>query len=185
MNINEAKEFYFSYDGNAFWMEREEPEKYKGYRNLSIAAAIQKQWDEELVCEKLRNLWSKPDRVWRIHESIIRILLRNPDDYEDLGSKLLDEMEKMPTLDKQSRTLIIENMAGQNADLDNGGVYYFCNYTNLGKRMNEITGKIMDFSYDQETDTIDSVKLQDRLERAKDRYRESYQKWSQNGEKYN
>jgi len=32
----------------------------------------------------------------------------------------------------------------------------------------------MDFAYDQETDTIDSVKLQNRLERAKDRYKESY-----------
>ena len=181
MCINEAKEFYFSYDGNGFWMEREEPDKFKEYCSLAIAATIQKQWDEELVCEKLRHLWSQPDRVWRIHESIIRILLRKPNNSECLGSKLLDEMEKMPMLDKQSKTLIIENMAGQNADMDNGGVYYFCNYTNLGNRMNEITRKIMDFAYDQETDTIDSVKLQDRLERAKDRYRESYQKWSQHG----
>lgn len=181
MQLSEAKDMYFQYTGNDFFMGREEPQKYREYRSLNISEIIKRQWDEELVHNLLESLWDQPDRIWILHQRIIEILMREPPNMEYLGSKLLDEMEHMPKLDVLNKTLVIENMAGRNEKLNDGGVYFFCKYTKLGKRMNEITEKIMDFSCDQEANMSNSRITPDRLNRAKARYRESYQKWRHNG----
>ena len=177
MQLSEAKEMYFLYIGNYYWMQREEPERFNEFHSLRIPETVRRQWDEEMIRDRLRNLWDEPDQVWRKHESMIMILRRRPPNMEELGSKLLDEMEHMPAkLDALSKIYVIENMAGQNTFLNDGGVCFFCSYTKLEKRMNEIMERLMDFPIDPETDK--DGKLQDRLNRAKARYRESWQKWS-------
>ena len=169
MRIEEAKQMYFAYCGNEYWMQREEPAKFEAFRSLRIPDATISRWNAELAEDNIRRLWDQPDRAWRRHDTLLRCLLRRPDGYERLGAMLLDQMEHVPEIDEHQRILIIENMAGQNCDLDNGGVYFFCRYTGLGKRMEEVMEKFMDFPCELK---------RERLERARELYRKSLQKWS-------
>ena len=169
MWIEEAKQLFFYYCGSEYWMQREEPSKHEAFRSLHIPDATISQWNAELAEDRIRRLWDQPDRAWRNHDTALRALLRRPVGYERLGEMLLDRMEHVPEISEHERVLIIENMAGQNRDLDNGGVYFFCRYTGLGKRMEEVMEKFMDFPCERELD---------RLGRAKELYRKSLRKWS-------
>ena len=125
MNRAEAQELYNKYNGQAFFMAREEPDKYREFSRQY--GFDHPDWDEELIRHGFDTLWGDPKHVWIRHHSILVTLRRGWLDPEYWGGRMLDEMEKMPAaLDKQNRILILQNMAGENRDLDDGWVYLFC-----------------------------------------------------------
>ena len=49
MTVDEAKEFYFKYNGYMFHMDREEPHTYAAFKQLEISSDTLREWDEELL----------------------------------------------------------------------------------------------------------------------------------------
>lgn len=170
MTLQEAKEFYFQYDGFSFHMGREEPAKYNSFMMLGVGKGTLREWDEELLEGLFESLWSDQQRVWVLHGKILKIIARGNCDAEKQLQRLLDEMEKMAGLDLLTATLIIENMAGRNESMNDGGVYVFRRYFALSGRMNEVTGRIIEScSANHDVD--------ERFEEAVRRYRNAYSKW--------
>lgn len=176
MTLKEAEEYYKKYDGHGFHMYREEPEIYQVFQDLHIPNTRTKQWDSELTEDYFKKMWMDPDRVWTIHDRLIDILIRSKNKaYID---RLLCEMEKMESLSKKNKVLIIENMAGRNAALE-GGCMLVCRNTDYGIRMDRIMKRIMDFSCD-ERDNIEIPGWHDmraRYENAVSQYKSAYLKW--------
>ncbi len=170
MTLEEAKEFYFRYNGFSFHMDREEPRKYNSFRNLDIGKDVLEKWDEELLDDYFRSLSSAPDRAWVSHGNILKIISRNNCDAEKYLSLLLDEMENMEDLDLSNTTLLIENMAGRTEPMTDGGVYIFCKYPDLAEKM----GRVMERLIDQ---CSAKYKADERFEEAVRRYRRSYDTW--------
>ncbi|MBE6463719.1 MAG: hypothetical protein E7003_00030 [Eggerthellaceae bacterium] len=171
MTPEDAKRFYFQYDGSSFHMDREEPVKFNSFRMLDLEEETLKEWDEELLDSVFNSLWSDPDRVWVVHERIVQIIRRCHCDAETYVNRLLGEMEKMDHLDSFNMTLVIENMAGRTESMNDGGVHAVCKLSSLEKRMNDIIGCLI------EACTARHV-VDDRFEKAVRRYRGAYAKWS-------
>ena len=170
MTLEEAKEFYFRYYGSSFHMDREEPAKYNSLMMLGLGADTFRAWDEELLDGLFEGLWSDSERVWIAHGRILQIIRRNNCDADECLRRLLDEMEKMNCLDVPNLTLIIENMAGRNEAMSDGGVYVFGKHPILAARMDDIVERLIAVgSAHPEAD--------DRLEKAVRRYRSAYGKW--------
>lgn len=171
MTLEEAKDLYFSYLGFMFHMGREEPEKYNSFRMLDIKEDTLKQWDEEILDGLFMDLWARPDRIWSCHSRILGIIRRGHCDTERYLSRLLDEMERMNGLNPEQLTIIIENMAGRNESLNDGGVYTFSRHPGLRARMNDITERLID-ACSAYTDP------DGRFSRAVRSYRKACSKWS-------
>ncbi len=171
MTLDEAKEFYLQYRGFSFHMDREEPAKYGSFRMLGLDRETLSAWDEELLDGLFADLRLRRDRVWIGHGDILKIIGRN---YCDTGknlSRLLDEIECMTDLDLFQNTLIIENMAGRNERMTDGGVYVFCRYSDLAGRMNDVTERMI--SACAAGDPVD-----ERFRQAVRRYRLAYSTWT-------
>ncbi|MBQ6455335.1 MAG: hypothetical protein IJJ32_04545 [Eggerthellaceae bacterium] len=171
MTPEDAKRFYFQYDGSSFHMDREEPVKYNSFKMFNLGEETLKEWDEELLDGVFSSLWSDPDRVWVAHERIVQIIRRDNCDAEAYLGRLLDEMEKMEHLDTFNLTLIIENMAGRTESMNDGGVHVMCKLSGLGARMNGIVGHLIEAGYVRSD-------ADDRFEKAARRYRNAFDKWS-------
>ena len=172
MTLREAKEFYLQYDGSSFHMDREEPDKYGCFEMLRIGKDVLREWDEEILESLLEKLRDEPDQAWRAHERMIRIIRRGNCDAEKYLGLLLDEMENLQKMDLFSTTLVIENMAGRNEAMSDGGVYTVFRYSSLAPRMNEVTERLIAAcSSECGTDA--------RFDKAVSRYRAAYRKWSE------
>ena len=170
MTLEDAKRFYFQYDGSSFHMDREEPAKYNSFKVLDLGKETLRAWDEELLDGIFASLWSEPERVWVGHERIVQIIRRNNCDAEAYVSRLLEEMEKMERLDTFNLTLIIENMAGRTESMIDGGVHAVCKLSGLAARMNGIMERLIRACcalYDAD----------DRFEKAVRHYRNAYAQW--------
>ena len=170
MTPEDAKRFYFQYDGSSFHMDREEPAKDNCFKMLNLGKDTLKAWDEELLDGIFDSLWSKPDRVWVAHGRIVQVIRRNNCDAEGYLSRLLDEMEKMERLDPFNMTLIIENMAGRTESMNDGGVHVFSKHPILEKRMNDIVERLVEACCARHD-------VDDRFEKAVRRYRSAYATW--------
>ena len=137
-------------------MAREYREEYELYKRVNPGEDILKAWDTELLESLFGMLWEDPGFVWVRHSRIIRVLNSGRVDINYWASRLLDEMEKMVDLDKQSKIIIIETMSGRNSKEDKGGVHLICTETDLESRMSAIMNKLMDFrcDYSDNTDEI-------------------------------
>ena len=176
MTPEEAKKFYFQYNGFSFHMGREEPEKYRSFQRLHLGEDIFRQWDEELLEGLFRNLRTETTRFWAVHDDILQVIRRRHCDTEYWLETLLDAMSKLEHPDERNAVLIIENMAGRNAEMNDGGVYTFCRYSDLAERMNEV----MEHLIDRCTAEYDAG---DRFKKAVQRYRHSYIRWRTGTEK--
>ena len=176
MTIEQAEKYYKQYDGHGFHMWREEPERYEEFEKLSISRELKKKWDDDLIRRYFETLWKNTDDVWRIHGRLIEILKRNPT--EGYADRLLNEMEKMTALDKYSKILIIENMAGRDRALK-GGCMLICTASRQAERMNRIMNDLMDFSCDKDdaAGEIGWTEPDARYKRAVSAYQAAYQKW--------
>ena len=171
MTLEEAREFYFQYCGFSFHMDREEPVKYWYFTRLNLGKDVLRQWDEELLDNHFRRLCSDWDHVWTDHGRILDIIRRNNCDVEKYLNRLLDVMAHMERLDLFNITLILENMAGRTEPMRDGGVYVVCKYSDLAPKMNDITEHLITAC--QKTRTVD-----ERFEKAVNRYRSAYHKWA-------
>ncbi len=170
MTLEEAKKFYFGYNGFSFHMGREEPARYNAFRALDIDPDKLKSWDEELLRNCFEKLWSDPERAWAVHGTILDIIRRKNCDVRRELSRLLGEMEKMDSLSCHSITLILENMAGRTDSLKDGGVILFSGYPSLGVRMQQVMEKLIAAG-------IRSGETDERYMRAVMRYRSACKKW--------
>ncbi|MBP5604698.1 MAG: hypothetical protein J6X60_04040 [Ruminiclostridium sp.] len=154
-DIDLIKKTYFECQGSAFIMAREYSDVYKQYKLLEPDNELLGKWDSELLEYLFAKLWEDPDFVWGRHSQIIKVLNRGHADVNRWVSRLLDEMEKMDSLDKKSKIIIIENMSGRNSSEDEGGVHLICAHTELEPRMITVMNKLTDFSCD-ESDNINT-----------------------------
>lgn len=147
-NIEFIKKAYFECQGSTFHMAREYRDAYEQYKLLNPGDELLREWDTELLESLFSDLWDNPDYVWGRHSQIVKVLNRGRVDIGFWVSRLLDEMEKMDVLDKQSKIIIIETMSGRNSREDEGGVHLICTYTDLEPRMIEVMKKLMNFCCD-------------------------------------
>ena len=145
-DLDLIKATYFDCHGSTFHMAREYPEVYGQYRLLDSGEDLLRDWDNELLESLFARLWDDPDYVWSRHSQIISVLNRGRIDTGSWVSRLLDEMEKMDSLDKKNKIIIIETMSGRNSREDEGGVHLICTHTDLEPRMIAVMNKLMDFS---------------------------------------
>ncbi len=155
-NEEKIREFYKQYDGSSFHMAREEPAKYNSWI-APLPDEIRRKWDQEIIDDLFTSLWDDDSRVWSRHYRLIELIKRNKN--ESKIERFLDEMEKMPTLDKRSKIIIIENMAGRDEG-HNGGYRLVCQFPHYVDRLNIIMEKIMDFTL-EESDKSDDLGWQD------------------------
>lgn len=176
MTLAEAERFYKAYDGNSFHMDREEPGMYGMFKSMSLSPEITRKWDEDLIEGVFGSLWEQPRIAWSLHRRLIDLIRRNKE--ERYFVRLLDEMEKMDSLDKESKVLIIENMAGRDLALK-GGCMLLSTFPAYAERVDRIMDKIMDFTY-SENSLLNKMGVSqfDRLEKAKAAYRRAFRKWT-------
>ena len=93
MTLEEAKEFYFKYNGFSFHMDREEPAKSGSFRMLNLDKDTLRKWDEELLDHYFGRLWAEPEHTWVCHKTILEIVRRKNCDVNKCLGKLLREME--------------------------------------------------------------------------------------------
>lgn len=165
MNIEEAKEFYFRFDGHFFHMDREEPAKANMLRSMGLGPEVYREWDEELLQQYFDRLWADESRVWSIHNRILSILSRNICSPEYRCAELLRQMDGMTGLDLFNKTLILENMAGRTVTGKDGGVYLICTRTKLAEAMNRTVNAIISSAGDTDDE---------RFNRAVRSYRAAY-----------
>lgn len=145
MNILEAEVFFKKYGGHGFHMYREDPPRYSEYKNLNIDPRIEERWRQELIQSYFEQFFSEPEYVWVKHSRLVELIADTKTKIEDNCRNLLQYMERMDSLDKRQKILIIENMAGRNSQRKDGGCYYICSRTSLSEEMNKVMGKFMDF----------------------------------------
>lgn len=151
--LKEGIEAYKRYNGQGFHISREESqEKYNLYCIVKEDKELVKELDKEILEELFADFWKPDGFVWGRVKKIIDILFLGNSDYEYWGGKLLDEIEKMDTLNHKQRILIIERMVGDDQEHENGGIALICKHTNLEKRMVEVMDKLMDFFCDEDED---------------------------------
>ena len=170
MTLEEAKRFYFDYNGFSFHMGREEPSRYTSFRLLEIGRDTLRCWDEELLKWCFEMMHTEPDRAWVYHGDILQIVRRGNCDGERFLTDLLSEMEKMADSDIHVITLVIENMAGRNEAMSDGGVFLFRNYPSLYGRMKEVTESLI-------ASGIKTGETDERFMRAAAGFRSACRRW--------
>ena len=171
MTLEQAKAFYFQYKGYSFHMDREEPVKYRTFRDLGLGKDLLGKWDEELLEMCFARLEEMDAHAWIAHGDIIKIAGRGYCDAHRALSRLLSQMEKMEDLDFHTITLILENMAGRTVPMKDGGVCRIAKYKDLTGKMNEVTERLI--AAGEKNGAGD-----DRFARAVQNYRKSYRMWT-------
>ncbi len=124
-------------------MGREEPAKYESFRMLDLGEDTFREWDEELLEQQFRKLWSGPGHVWTYHGNIIGIIRRGHCDAGRYLDRLLDEMQRMEDLEPFEMTLIIENMAGRTESGKDGGAYLLRSHPGLQKKAEDVMQRLI------------------------------------------
>ena len=171
MNLQEAELFFKQFNGHGFHMWRDEPTKYENFNKAQISDAIQEQWRQEIIQNFFEHLFDRPEEIWFRHRNLIDVIKETKTDKQKNCSKLLDSMEQFYSLDKKTKIIIIENMAGRTNPQEDGGCYLICVNTGLKERMHNIVRELMNF----ECAPDDS--LYKRFEEAKNSYMTAYNKF--------
>lgn len=168
MTLEQAKEFYLRYSGIQFHMGREEPGLYSRFQSLGLTKDQLGIWDEEILADLFEKLWDNTENTWMLHSKISEVIQRKNCNIGLNTTRLLDEMEKMDALDEMNRILIIENMAGRDANFKSGMCCFICSYTGFSDRMNRIVKKIA---------CVPAEYTPDRLEKAVKNYSSAYARY--------
>ena len=109
MRIEEAKQMYFAYCGNGYWMQREEPAKFEAFRSLRIPDATISRWNAELA-EEFPGLFRADDYDQRdVLERIVRMAQEGRGEKlsfaeyaaRSIGQEFISEDEIMDHLERQ------------------------------------------------------------------------------------
>lgn len=154
MTLIEAEKYFKRFDGFFFHMGREEPQNYNTYKALKISEETEEQWRQEIINNYFEHLFNAPDRVWYKFSTIVSIIYSTKTLKEKNCIRLISALKKMSYLDKMSKVLIIEQMAGNRGMSENGACALICMSTSSEqrKRMNEIVLKLADFTCTEEDD---------------------------------
>ncbi len=172
-DIKAVKTCYFENNGSTFHMSREDSDEYALYDSTMPVIFG---WDRQLLKKHFKTLWDDPETVWLKHDRIIEVLDRKHICIKRWASRLLDEMEKMDSLDVHNKILIIENMCGRDIDMEEGGVHLICTRTRLEPRMVEVMDKLIN-SCSSGVDNSDSANLKKRYSEDVKKYKKAYERF--------
>ena len=172
MTLDEAELFYKKYNGNSFHMYREETSLYIEFTKLNLSSEIINEWNREIVIFLFNNLWNNREKVCFSLSRVFEVIIKDRENLNKNIQSFLFEVKKCTQLDYKQRIIIIEDFAGRDSSLKNGFCYFICKNTNYKDEMNEIVIKLMDFH------CIGNEELEERLEKAKIRYKSAFDKFS-------
>jgi len=179
MNIKEAEAFFKQYNGHGYHMWHDDPAKNREFNSMGISEKLKEQWRQEIIQDYFDHIFDSPELIYNKHSNIIAVIKSTKTNLQENCNKLLDIMDKLYTLDKRQKVLIIENMAGRTNPQEDGGCYLICAKTNLKERMHNIMLKIMDFDCTSDDD-LDEIGWSDMRERhfdAVNNYERAYNKF--------
>ena len=181
MLLSDAKELYIKYNGDGYKMYLDNIPLHNEYLELNIPERTLAEWDEEIIAGYFDKLHDEPDRVWAVQDTIIKMLRKGRCDYLKWCGRLLDELEGFGYLDKKSKILVIENMAGRDQKLREGGAYLIITKTPYARRLDMIMQEFMDFyvSEDDNRSELGWHDIRDRYNRAVLKYNRVYRKWTE------
>jgi len=171
MNLKEAEEFFKNYHGHGYHMWHDDPVKNREFDSMKISPELKEQWRQEIIQNFFEHLFDRPEEIWFRHRNLIDVIKETKTDKQKNCSKLLDSMEQFYSLDKKTKIIIIENMAGRTNPQEDGGCYLICVNTGLKERMHNIVHELMNF----ECAPDDS--LYKRFLEAKNSYMTAYNKF--------
>ena len=73
MKLEDAKRFYFQYDGSSFHMDREEPAKFNSFKMLNLGEETLKAWDEAY----LNRLLDEMEKMERLDTFNMTLVIEN------------------------------------------------------------------------------------------------------------
>ena len=183
--LAQGKALYKKYNGESFHACREEsPEDYALFKAVKNDLKLVKELDAEIMEDLFGTLWDDRSIVWLIVGRIIKMLFHDTVDRDYWGSRLLDEMVRMTSLDEKNKILIIERMVGDDREQKKGGVCLFCTKTSLAPRFVSIMERLMDFTcyYDGDYHWNDPlgrpIEVACRYDEAVRRYKRALKKWN-------
>lgn len=172
MNMDEAKEFFFTYNGLSYHMWHDDTLKYEEFNKLNIEENILETWRQEIIQNKfneLKNTENK-DSHWMIIGNIIEVLFCTKTIIDINCRKLLECLNDATELNEKQKIIIMEHMAGRNVSLTNGLIYLICTRTTIRKPLHNVIMNLSKFNCTNEN--------QERYERAKQNMKIAFDKFS-------
>ena len=116
-NIEQAKDFFQAMDCNHFHMEREYPQWYEAYKNLSIPKRLEREWTYEAFYKHinaLRSLTTEPSKLWWIHSRAADLAqrLKTKDALEQIYEATEEIVDRLPV---RSKVIVAETINGRGA----------------------------------------------------------------------
>ena len=136
LTIEDAKALFVRYDGSLILMHREDPKVYDRFREL-VTDEVHQQWLCELTEFHFKEWHKTPEGLWVHHSRLIGLISQLKGDIRSYIDRLLDGMMSMPA-DALQVILMIENMAGRTASMQDGGCYLIASRTHAAGKMQEV-----------------------------------------------
>ncbi len=162
MTLEEAREFFRRFNGSAFHMSREEPQKLAMFEALGISEEVKDAWRLEMAQEYLDEISSDNPKSWSLFSAMASVLMTVKSFSDSQQDRFIEAIEKQSGSDLLSRTITLETICGRTYDYHDGVIAYFRKKGMDVSRLAEAAGKL--FSSDHQTDD-------ERLKRAMSRYR--------------
>ena len=144
LTLSEAEKMYKDCGGEGYVMWHEYGKtRCRQFGDLNIPVSTKAKWDSELLEKHFRYLWTDPERVWYSFGDILNVLGHYYVKIDDYAPRLLDEMEKMSSLDDDNITDIIEYMAYRPNYLGPSGCEIFLDHSSFGRRMKDVMEKLI------------------------------------------
>ncbi len=162
MTLEEAREFFRSFNGSSFHMSREEPQKLAMFEALGISEEVKDAWRLEMAQEYLDEISAYNPKSWSLFSSMASVLMAVKSFSESQQDMFIEAVEKQAGSDLLTRTITLETISGRTYDYHDGVIAYFRKKGMNVSRLAEAAGKL--FANDLQTDD-------ERMKRAISRYR--------------
>ncbi len=162
MTLEEAREFFRSFNGSTFHMSREEPQKLSAFQSLGITEEVKDGWRMELAEEYLDEISSDNPKSWSLFSSMASVLMAVKTISSNQENMFIEGIEKQAGSDLLTRTITLETVCGRTYDYHDGVIAFFRKKGMDVNKLSEASEKL--FSNDLQTDD-------ERLKRAMARYR--------------
>lgn len=180
MTITEAEQLYKKFDGNLFYMNREEPHLYEDFKQLNISSEILINWNQEIIETLFNELSKDSNMTFWVFMRLFELIKIDKNNLEKNIERYFNEIRKTKKLDYLQRIILIELFAGKDAYQKTGICFFVCNnITKYINEMNEIVMRLMDFSCKE------NKELNKRFDEAKKNYKKAFTKFSKINKKNN
>lgn len=142
LNMQQAKEFFCSYDGFKFHMAREEPGMMMEYDKSNISRETEEEWRQEILDELENMYYTRYDTGecdgWCMFSNFLKVLSDTKTEYDKNGERLLKIIDHAAeNLDQKQKILIMEEMPLV--------ICYISKYTDLKENLMPLTDRLVDF----------------------------------------